>query len=188
MKKNLFVYGMVMMFLLLASGVGEARGDEKPRVYEEFTAGVGTVKYWDKTGTYGMWSPSVGVQFDDRWTVGLRMTFPTGGREDYRNQTITSLYGQYAFYRGERWSIFAEGKGSYYYMRERSWNGGEIGVSLGGKYDVTRNLGIVVHYVYAGVEVGKHKVLSSPGGCIGKHRAMLDFSPRRLQLGLRYTF
>ena len=187
------------MFLLLGWGTVEARGEEKPRVFVEMTGGVGTdyVKYvidpsgireMDHTSSYGMWSPSVGLQLDDRWAIGARMTFETGGDKLTTKYTITTLYGQYSFLRGERWSVFAEGKGSLYYVHHYADKGGEIGVSLGGKYDVTRNLGIVVHYVYAGVEVGKDKVLSSPGGCIGKHRTMLDFSPRRLQLGLRYTF
>ena len=198
MKKNLFVYGLVLM-LLLATGTAEVGGEEKPRVFVEMAGGVGTdyVKYFisqegireiNKTSSYGMWSPSVGLQLDDRWAIGARMTFETGGDWLTTKYTITTLYGQYAFLRGERWSVFAEGKGSLYHVHYYGKKGGEIGVSLGGKYDVTRNLGIVVHYVYAGVEVGKDKVLSSPGGCIGKHRAMLDFSPRRLQLGLRYTF
>lgn len=199
MKKNFLLGGAVTAIMLFASGVVEARGGEKPRVFVEMTGGVGTdhVKYLinslgvteiDHTSSYGMWSPSVGLQLDDRWAIGARMTFETGGDRLTTKYTITTLYGQYAFLRGSRWSVFAEGKGSLYYVHRYVYKGGEIGVSLGGRYDVTRNLGIVVHYVYAGVEVGEHEVLSSPAGCIGKRRAMLDFSPRRLQLGLRYTF
>ena len=198
MKKTITFF-LVSMFLLLGWGTGEARGEERPRVFAEMIGGVGTdfVNYLhdaagvheiDRTSTYGMWSPSVGLKLTDRWAIGARMTFETGGNWLTSKHTITSLYGQYAFLRGNSWSVFAEGKGSYYHRHWGNESGGEIGVSLGGKYDVTRNLGIVVHYVYAGVEVGKHKVLSSPAGCIGKRRAMLDFSPRRLQLGLRYTF
>ena len=195
---------MLIRFILfsiisISLGTLTIHGDEKPRVFIEGTGGVGTylVQYlfnegeWhkiDQTSSYGMWSPSVGLKLTDRWAIGARMTFETGGNWLTSKHTITSLYGQYAFLRGNSWSVFAEGKGSYYHRHWGNESGGEIGVSLGGKYDVTRNLGIVVHYVSAGVEVGKDKVLSSPGGCIGKHRAMLDFSPRRLQLGLRYTF
>ena len=83
-----------------------------------------------------------------------------------------------------------EGKGSYYKYVSKfsaSTDLGEIGFSLGAKFAINHNFSLIAHYVYTGVEVGDGR-LSSPSGCIGKDRVILDFSPRRLQLGARYTF
>lgn len=199
MKNVIFLRIMAVLTALLVIGPVEGQAQVAPRVFVEMAGGVGTsyinkrydaagVHELDETSTYGQWSPSVGIVLNDRWSLGVRMTFQTGGNEYTLKNTITTLYGQYSFLNWHRWSMFVEGKGSYYHgIDGNDCSAGEIGLSLGGKFAITDHLSAVLHYVYTGVEIGRDRI-NHPKGCIGDGRYTLDFSPRRLQIGLRYSF
>ncbi len=198
----------IAMLIVAVATQTAANAQEKmnPHFFGEMTGGIGTsytrdfinatgVYHVDKTTTYGQWSPSVGLEINDRWSVGARMTFQTGDKYSQaegttfitQKYTVTTLYGQYSFLNLNRWSVFVEGKGSYYHGIEYHTNTSEIGLSLGAKFNITGHLSAILHYVYTGVEIGD-LTLSHPDGCIGGGRYTLDFSPRRLQIGLRYKF
>ncbi|MBD5346670.1 MAG: hypothetical protein HDR92_06020 [Bacteroides sp.] len=173
------------------------------KLFAEFTIGAGTadvayimsngdIRKLDKTYWNAQFAPSVGVSISDRWSVGVRATLQTNYSYFHARYNIATLYGQYSFLNRGAWSAFVEGKGSYYkYVCSRGeksgYNLGEIGFSLGAKYSLTEKLSLVAHYIYTGVEVG-NGWLNRPGGCISSGRVMLDFSPRRLLIGARYTF
>jgi len=206
-KMNRFLQIAMVIIAFMPYTVANAQEKFNPRFFVEMTGGVGTyyagkfanhtgVYDINKTSTYGQWSPSVGMDINNRWSVGARVTFQTGG-ETYKanghilytmpKYNVFTLYGQYSFLKLNRWDVFVEGKGSYYHEREYAENTGEIGFSFGTKFKVTNHLSAVLHYIYTGVEVGDES-LNHPDGCIGDGRFTLDFSPRRLQIGLRYTF
>lgn len=178
-----------------------------PKFFIEFTLGPGTtyidkvigtgpgpenvINYkTDKTYWFAQFSPSIGLEITDRWTVGLRATFQTNNSYTHTHYNIVTLYGQYSFINKGRWKVFVEGKGSYYqFVRTDGGSDdlGEIGFSLGARFAINHHFSLIAHYVYTGVEVGNGR-LSRPFGCIGDGRVKLDFSPRRLQLGARYSF
>lgn len=200
MKRTTVLHPLSLLLILMFIWDTTASAQERvnPHFFAEMTGGVGTA-YWghsvdvtgihhiDKTFTYGQWSPSVGLEINDRWSLGVRMTFQTGDCE-WGKYTVTTLFGQYRFLNLNKWHVYVEGKGSYYHdIDEYKQNAGEIGVSLGTEFEITDHLSAILNYIYTGVEVGDN-ILNHPHGCIGNGRYTLDFSPRRLQIGLRYTF
>lgn len=193
-----FIYATLVFMAFFAQTPVSAQNGSDNRLFVEMTGGVGTA-YWgysadatgihriDKTFTYGQWSPSVGLEINDRWTLGVRMTFQTGDCK-WGKYTVTTLFGQYRFLNLDKWHVYVEGKGSYYHgIEEYKQNAGEIGVSLGAEFEITNHFSAILNYMYTGVEIGDN-IMDHPHGCIGNGRYTLDFSPRRLQIGLRYKF
>ncbi len=191
----------IVMLIVAVAIQTAANAQEKvnPHFFGEFTGGIGTsigiknVTYYPeinittKTYTYGQWSPSLGLVLTDRWAIGARFAFQTFDRKHVAKYSIYTLFGQYSILNWSRFHFFAEGKGSYYHSSGYESSLGEIGVSLGAKYNITHHLSFVLYYIYAGVGIGD-SLLDHPKGCIGDGRYTLDFSPRRLQIGLRYKF
>ena len=152
-----------------------------------------------RTGDFFIITPTIGYQFNDKWSAGFKVGFSTS--DDFVFNWFSSTpFVRYSFCSLGKANLFTEGKISGYLFpdpgegRKDDPHFIEAGFSLGISYPLNEHLKIVCQYLHIGYsdeynDVNDNAKFSAKHG-LNLHSGdwVLDANIKRLSIGLNWTF
>ena len=148
-----------------------------------------------RTGDFFIITPTIGYQFNDKWSAGFKVGFSTSGNYMFNWNSYTPFV-RYNILSFGKTCLFTEAKVSKF-----DWNeildGGrnndfiEAGFSLGISYPFNEHLKLVCQYLHIGYSNeyrDSNKRCSKHGLNLHSGDWVLDANIKRLSIGLNWTF
>lgn len=149
-----------------------------------------------RTGDFFIITPTIGYQFNDKWSAGFKVGFSTSGDFMFNWNSYTPFV-RYNFCSLGKANLFTEGKVSifgYHDVIGGDSNFVEAGFSFGISYPLNKHLKIVCQYLHIGYsdeynDVNDNAKFSAKHG-MNLHSGdwVLDANIKRLSIGLSWTF
>ena len=145
-----------------------------------------------RTGDFFIITPTIGYQFNDKWSAGLKVGFSTSDDFVFDWNSYTPFV-RYNFCSLGKVNLFTEGKVSLTAYSEGSLGGGdpnfvEAGFSLGISYPFNEHLKLVCQYLHIGYSNEYNNDRAKHGMNLHSGDWVLDANIKRLSIGLSWTF
>ena len=145
-----------------------------------------------RTGDFFIITPTIGYQFNDKWSAGLKVGFSTSDDFVFDWNCYTPFV-RYNFCSLGEANLFTEGKVSGNVFPDPGEGGGsphyvEAGFSLGISYPFNEHLKLVCQYLHIGYSNEYNNDRAKHGMNLHSGDWVLDANIKRLSIGLSWTF